>query len=84
MRVLKQMIPLDEFPSPQELWQRYRRFDPSAINQHHADFAPAIAAEPLGRDYKATNVDSLILQSYQDDGNGKSHATIRFKPLIAS
>ena len=64
-------IPLEHFPSPEELWQRYRRFDPSAAEQHNLSLDEPEAAEPLAPDYEAPNDDSLVLQSYYDDGSGK-------------
>lgn len=64
-------FPLENFPSPDELWQRYRRFDPSVEEQQEAHLALPKAAEPLAPNYDATNAEALILQPYFDDGSGK-------------
>jgi type I restriction enzyme R subunit len=64
-------IPLEDFPSPEALWQRYRRFDPSVAEQHKLSLDEPKAAEPLAPDYDAPGDDSLVLQPYYDDGSGK-------------
>ncbi len=62
-------FPLDNFPSPDELWQRYRQFDPSIAEQDNIAALPK-AAEPLAPVYDDTS-EALVLQPYFDDGSGK-------------
>ena len=64
-------FPLEDFPSPEELWQRYRQFDPSIAAQQKDNLTQPIAAEPLAPDYNSTNAEALVLQPYFDDGSGK-------------
>jgi len=64
-------FPLEHFPSPDDLWQRYRRFDPSATEQEDIIHSLPRAAEPLAPDYDAKSADALVLQPYFDDGSGK-------------
>ena len=64
-------FPMEDFPSPEELWQRYRQFDPSATDQENLNLALSQAAEPPGPLYDTTNAETLVLQPYYDDGSGK-------------
>jgi len=64
-------LPLEDFPSPDELWKRYRRFDPSEAEQEDINLALSEAAEPLAPGYNAANAEALVLQPYHDDGSGK-------------
>ena len=70
-------LALDNFPSPEELWQRYLRFDKTADDAEKKlalatpSEQPALAAaEPNPPAYDAANLE-LMLQPYFDDGSGK-------------
>ena len=64
-------FPMEDFPSPNDLWERYRRFDPSVTDQQDLSLSQPRAAEPRAPGYDATSAEALVLQPYFDDGSGK-------------